>query len=377
MSLQHIPFYDGIASRCAFVGTTMRNVMKRNATKKPEAFLRISQLHDRYMYLLAEFFVQAGYYVYIAAPIKIEDYYKRDAYAAYVGMSKNMKYTKYLVKTDRPKALLCSDSAVDGRTASMFEMSIFLNYDVDIPPGTRDGALVLPYPMHPNVYRTGQVAMIPELRRLPKCVGVFFAGNIKPEYASESKLLRHYVSRPAAVESVLRRFGRRVRLFSRREALLRALAEEDLGSSIVVFDATTERLGREEWFPVLARSRFFLALPGVVMPMCHNCVEAMALGVVPILGYGQLFSPPLESGAVCLEYVSEAELAAAIETALAMDATTYARMRRRSLDHYDRYMVPSAFLRGLSHARGRTVELRFAAEGVSEKVARTTATAWA
>lgn len=375
MSLKHLPFYDAIASRCVFVRTIIRNAMKRNATKKPEAFLRISHLHDRYMYLLAEFFVQAGYYVYIVSTIKIEDYYNSDVYLSYVNVSRYIKRIKYLLKNGLPKAMMCTDFAVDERIASMFDMVISLNYDVDIPPKTRDAALILPYTMHPNVYHTGKVAKIPELRRLPKCVGVFFAGNIKQEYASGSTLLRHYVSRPAAVASILRRFGGGVRLFSRREALLRALIEEDLGSSIVVFDATTERLGREEWFPVLARSRFFLALPGVVMPMCHNCVEAMALGVVPILAYGQLFSPPLEAGAVCLEYVSEAELSEAIEAALAMDAATYACLRQRSVEHYDRHLVPGAFLSGLSHVRGQSVELRFAAEWVSENLARTTTAA--
>jgi len=331
--------------------------------------LRIRELDDRYIYLLAEFFVQAGYFVNIIGSIKKTDYYNSDPYRFYVFMSKDIKYLDKVPGSPGPQDVLCSDHAVDGQVASRFDLTISLNYDVDIPPNTTRRALLLPYPMHPNVYHTGQLDRIPELRQRPKSVGVFFAGNLKGEYACASRLLRGYLSRPAAIASVLRHFGDRVRLFTTRVALLRALGEEDLTASIVVFDATTERLGREEWFPVLAKSRFFLALPGVVMPMCHNSVEAMALGVVPILGYGQLFSPRLESGAVCLGYVSETELAGAIEEALGMDAPRYERLRQGSMEHFDRYMVPGAFLHRLSHDRGQRVEIRFPAEGVSEKLA--------
>ena len=373
MFLKSIPYYDGIASRLFWLKTVVRNALKRNGGKKPEAFLCIDNLYDRHLYLLAEFFVQAGYYVYIVGNVRIEDYYNSDPYRFYVYTSHDMKYISRLPEKIAQDSLLCADHEPQYPVGSRFGLTLSLRYDIDIAPATRPEAMILPYPMHPNVYHEKQIDTIYALRTSSKRMGVFFAGNLKEQYELQSNLLRNYVPRRAAVRSVRQRFGSQVRLFTTRTSLLRALDEEDLASSIVIFDATTERLGREEWFSVLAQSRFFLALPGVVMPMCHNSVEAMALGVVPILGYGQLFSPPLASGNVCLGYGSETELAGAIDVALAMDAGAYAALRQRSLDHYDRHMAPAAFLRGLSRRCGQPMELRFAAEWVSENLARAAA----
>ena len=46
----------------------------------------------------------------------------------------------------------------------------------------------------------------------------------------------------------------------------------------------------------MARSNFFLALPGYTQPFCHNVVEAMMTATVPIIEYGHLFSPTLRHG---------------------------------------------------------------------------------
>uniref|UniRef100_I2PZZ3 Glycosyltransferase n=1 Tax=Desulfovibrio sp. U5L TaxID=596152 RepID=I2PZZ3_9BACT len=364
----YLPFHDGLASRWFCLRQAVRNASKRN-TGRPVVFLEATALGDRHLYLLAEFFIQAGYFVSIVGGIRKELYYYRDPYYFYVFSSKNINFVKEVGSGDLGNALLCTDRAVPGHQEERFPRILRLSYDIDIAPENAGAVVILPYPMHPNVYKTGQLARIPELRGRPKTVGVFFAGNLKDQYARTTRLLRGMLPRAVAVQGVLRRFKERVRLFTTREALLRALDEEDLAASIVVFDATTARLGREEWFPVLARSRFFLALPGVVMPMCHNGVEAMALGAVPILGYGHLFSPRLRSGAVCLEYASEAELAGAIETALAMDAAAYDGLRGRAMDHFDRHMEPAAFLEALLRGPARVIDVRFPAEFVSEAVA--------
>jgi hypothetical protein len=364
----YLPYHDGLASRWFALRQAVRNAFKRN-TGRAVVFLDATALGDRHLYLLAEFFIQAGYFVSIIGRIKKECYYYRDPYYFYVFSSKDINFVGEVGNGDLQNALLCTDRAVPGPLEERFRRVMRLSYDIDILPDRAEDVVILPYPMHPNVYKAGQLARIPELRGLPKTVGVFFAGNLKDQYARPTRLLRGMIPRAVAVQSVLRRFKERVRLFTTREALLRALDEEDLATSIVIFDATTARLGREEWFPVLARSRFFLALPGVVMPMCHNGVEAMALGAVPILGYGHLFSPRLQAGAVCLAYTSEADLAGAIETALAMDAAAYARLRGRTMDHFDRHMEPAAFLDALLRGSGRVIDVRFPAEFVSEAVA--------
>src|SRR5205823_2507023 len=47
---------------------------------------------------------------------------------------------------------------------------------------------------------------------------------------------------------------------------------------------------------------FFLAPPGCAMPLSHNLIEAMSLGAIPILNYGDYLDPPLRDGVDCLAF---------------------------------------------------------------------------
>ena len=46
-----------------------------------------------------------------------------------------------------------------------------------------------------------------------------------------------------------------------------------------------ERIKAEAALDALAKADFFLACPGVGMPLCHNLIEAIAAGAIPILQY--------------------------------------------------------------------------------------------
>ena len=50
--------------------------------------------------------------------------------------------------------------------------------------------------------------------------------------------------------------------------------------------------------------------------MCHNAIEAMAVGTVPVLEYASLFSPPLEHGVNCIDLSSFEDIDDAIKEIL-------------------------------------------------------------
>jgi hypothetical protein len=102
-------------------------------------------------------------------------------------------------------------------------------------------------------------------------------------------------------------------------------------------------LAPPEYLRLLARSHFMVAAPGVVMPHCHNVVEGMAVGSVPILNYGDLFFPPLVNGENCLSFSSPSELREQVVCAVNMDRQKLDTMRAAVLDYYDLYLRPAAF----------------------------------
>jgi hypothetical protein len=47
---------------------------------------------------------------------------------------------------------------------------------------------------------------------------------------------------------------------------------------------------------ILSYFNFYLCCPGVVMPLCHNVIEAMSVGTIPVIekGYAEVMYPTLE-----------------------------------------------------------------------------------
>ena len=74
------------------------------------------------------------------------------------------------------------------------------------------------------------------------------------------------------------------------------------------------------------------------MPWCHNCVEAMSAGAIPILEYFELFYPPLQHLENCITYSGYEGLEAAINLALSMDPDEIERLRKNVFDYYNNYL---------------------------------------
>lgn len=90
----------------------------------------------------------------------------------------------------------------------------------------------------------------------------------------------------------------------------------------------------------LAVSDFFIAPPGNGMPHCHNIMEAMSRGSVPITNYANWFYPKLEDGVNCLSFNTLDELNRAIQKSLSMTESEVIKMRRNVKDYYNKYCSP-------------------------------------
>jgi len=99
----------------------------------------------------------------------------------------------------------------------------------------------------------------------------------------------------------------------------------------------------DRWLDALAKADFFLACPGVGMPLCHNLIEALAAGAVPILQYAAFLPQPLEDGVNCLAFADPAGLAGAIRRAVAMTPEEIRRLRANVRRYHDTYLAPGRF----------------------------------
>lgn len=99
----------------------------------------------------------------------------------------------------------------------------------------------------------------------------------------------------------------------------------------------------------LEASDFFIAPPGNGMPHCHNIMEALSRGCVPITNYDRWLMPQLQDGVNCLSFRDKEGL----ERALSMNEDEVKKMRQAAKDYYDRYCSPDAVYKLLSSYFGK------------------------
>lgn len=112
------------------------------------------------------------------------------------------------------------------------------------------------------------------------------------------------------------------------------------------------RIPQERWLDALAKADFFLACPGVGMPLCHNLIEALAAGCVPILQYAAYLSPPLLDRVNCLAFHDAGSLRELIAAVLAMSQEEIRALRANVRAHYQEFLAPGQFAKRLLGGAG-------------------------
>jgi hypothetical protein len=341
----------------------LRNLAKANRQQRPVLVLSLKHLKQRYLFLIAQSFMRAGFFVLLDRRISRQSYWDTDGYARLVFEEPHLKAVDRLPE-DCSKVFLCLDH--EGIPQNGWRKVIRVDYDIQ-KGLSLPGAIVAPYWMHPNVYRSSLVDTIHYWRLGPRPVRLFFAGNLsRDRYSSTGPLLNGKLNRLEILEYILKEFASDTTLVQDPGSL-----KEILGGGsqekIVIFDGTKARLGREEWFPALGRCEYFLAMPGVRMPMSHNLIEAMALGSIPVLNYPDWLSPCLVHGENCLAFSERESVGQAVEAVLKATHEDTRRLRGAVLDYFDTYMPPSAFIGPAIECPERLVTVYVNAEEVSEQ----------
>ena len=199
----------------------------------------------------------------------------------------------------------------------------------------------LPYTMHPRFYINElSKKELMDLRQRKRKVSVFFAGNMdglkyddkviheKFGMLSRGKIISHIKNKYKGDEKVK---------FIGSEAHLSHvfnLMKSDDPQMII----SVARTDPDKWLEILGNSDFFICLPGVRMPWSHNALEAMSVGTIPILEYGNLFNPPLAHGKNCILYHNYEEFDQAIEMALNMERDKLEATKNNVIAYYDQHL---------------------------------------
>jgi len=102
---------------------------------------------------------------------------------------------------------------------------------------------------------------------------------------------------------------------------------------------------------LLSYFNFYLCCPGVVMPLCHNVIEAMSVGTIPLIQreYAEVMYPNLKHkmNAIIFENLQHLEKILKDEI-FTFQEQEIAAMRKNVLDYYNDYLTPQALARNLN-----------------------------
>jgi hypothetical protein len=297
----------------------------------------IFQEQGRLLYALLRIFTQGGY------RITLFNYLGDKPLEKYGQMIHSLEG---LELTEAPPAApedgyLLYDEADGALTRLPWRKLIQVRFDLFSPFWFSD-PIIIPYPMHPLHSGTSS-EKLEDYRSMERKVRVFFSGDTENYHRVRIFYPEPKLPRQKIIDTIKARLGNDLVLVQDAEELSE-LHRAPYTNKCILTASHTVRIDFPDWLPTLARADFFLSPPGIIMPMCHNITEAMAVGAIPITNYPEWMDPPLRHMHDCLVFGDEDDLIAKLRQALAMAPDEIARLRTNVLNYYRAYLRPEIFL---------------------------------
>ena len=218
---------------------------------------------------------------------------------------------------------------------------IMVCYDVFSPYWLRR-PVIMPFPVHPLHNTSDLDSRLQEYRSTRKNMAVFFSGDTKGYSRNRVRYPKAKLPRLTVIDTILESLNDDV-LLIKESSQLHGLRDADYINKCVIVDTSKIWVDSKDWLGNLARADFFLSPPGIVMPMCHNLVEAMAVGTIPITNYPEWFDPDLRHMENCIVFDDRDDLIKKLKQAMSMDKATLEILRDNVLSYYETYLKPEAF----------------------------------
>lgn len=300
----------------------------------------------RHYYLMLNFFAEAGYNVYVYKKPSFR-FFKRlgPMGGRYLYSVRNVKFITALPeRTDEVIYAFDHEDPDEAMLARKWKKLVYFNSLKPASWKVGRGAVWMPYPMSPYVYRSGASRRLETFRRNRRKLRALFVGNTKKEYYDNPALKKYGQLTRLEALKVLRSSGRK--FVDRPDAReLDRLLNGEPRQECVISDYSKLKIDPDRWLDVLSRSDFFICLSGADYPMCHNCVEAAAVGTIPILSYADWFNPPMEHRQNAIVYSGAEDLPKKIDEVMGLSVGEIEKMRNNVIQYYEDHLSPRSFVR--------------------------------
>ena len=319
----------------------------------------------RLLFSLLNVFVASGYHIRLAdnlPPAKLDKYGQMACSLQGVSLTD-------AVPSETSGMIYLFDEEDRTLGARAWRKKIQVRFDVFSPYWFKQ-PMLMPYSVHPVHTGAGLRDRLQKYRASERKMRVFFSGDREGYVRNRIRYPRPKLARLDVINAILQGMGEKV-LLVQDEANLNDACSDGYVNKCLIMDQSQSRIDQTRWLQTLATSDFFLCPPGFVMPMCHNTVEAMAVGAIPIINYPEWFDPHLEHRTNCIVFDDKVDLLSKLNEVLEMDGNEIARMRRQVVDYYDNRLTPESFVRRIeSSKRDKVVVLMITDANVTKHASR-------
>lgn len=322
---------------------TCRFLEKSLTRARGSVFVDFHNALDRYGYLLLKSLTLSGYEILLRHNFRFFADPRR--YAEFTFRIPGLRIV-FNPPVDTVSRIYLSDIPGKEQVNRRWSKVVLVDTDIFSDEGQNPASLRVPYLMHPKMYQRGLYKESLGLRQTRRTMRVFFAGNTDPNaYGAGEFSPFHAVPRHELISHVRRE------LFSTE--LMDIDEAGDLPSGDEVYRKVVilrRKVTKDAWLQTLARSDFFLAAPGVVMPLCHSLIEALSVGTVPITEYPNMISPALRPGHNCIAFNGKDDLTSKLRKVLAMSSDEILGMREEVIRYSDEHLLPSSLAHSIETA---------------------------
>jgi hypothetical protein len=320
------------------------------------ALFATDQGNGRQVFLLINAFNEAGYTVYV---------YKRNNFLTFIRLGRygrilyTLKNVKFLKKTPKKTEdmIYVFDSVQPELLARQWKQKNYLN--ILKPLFSWVGELIIiPFPMHPIVYYWGKHRNLTPLREKERKIRVFFGGNTAAKFYNNPILKRQgQLTRLEALEALLAGCPK-VRYIENMQELQEIISSDKYLNEGRIWRADwrnsrSAKLYVTKWLSTVSRVDFFLCFSGTDFPMCHNAIEAMAVGTIPIISYHDWFTPVLEHKKNAIVFSGPDDLVQKVNEVFSMKADEIEEMRRNVIRYYEEHLSPAGFIKRYETTSGK------------------------
>ncbi|NEQ49658.1 MAG: hypothetical protein F6K11_05925 [Leptolyngbya sp. SIO3F4] len=288
-------------------------------------------------------------------------YYKLGKYGRDIFTIDNLKIDSQLPANKKNKILIY-DLPLSKQELDGWSRCIQIQPDISVPKPLDRQWAVMPYCMHPKMYTFFDRSRIEELRTSDRTLRLFFAGSGDSKVYSGKKFWQtkgfDLIPR-AEVLGTIKNFFSDAISYIKNQSELTSIPKSGLNNKIILADSKQFYIPQRKWLPLLSNCDFFICPPGIDMPLCHNAIEAMAVGTIPLINYPQWFSPELEDLKNCISYKTKTELVEKINLILSMSDFQISEMRKNVINYYQKYLELDVFYQQLIDSKHREITLFF------------------